>query len=124
MLGLQPGFVVALVLLAASSFVAAVTRPMRQAYLNGVIPSEQRATVLSFDSLMGSAGGVVAQPILGRVADVSGYAASYAGGGRRSRWWRCRSCCWRGASTRHRIRSTGRIDPASAEAPRPRRRRR
>ena len=53
------------------------TRPMRQAYLNGVIPSEQRATVLSFDSLMGSAGGVVAQPVLGRVADVSGYAASY-----------------------------------------------
>ena len=50
---------------------------MRQAYLNGVIPSEQRATVLSFDSLMGSAGGVVAQPVLGRVADVSGYAASY-----------------------------------------------
>ena len=56
---------------------SAVTRPMRQAFLNGVIPSEQRATVLSFDSLMGSAGGVVAQPILGRVADVSGYAASY-----------------------------------------------
>ena len=50
---------------------------MRQAFLNGVIPSEQRATVLSFDSLMGSAGGVVAQPLLGRVADVSGYAASY-----------------------------------------------
>jgi MFS family permease len=50
---------------------------MRQAFLNDVIPSEQRATVLSFDSLMGSAGGVVAQPVLGRVADVSGYAASY-----------------------------------------------
>ncbi len=42
-----------------------------------MIPSGQRATVLSFDSLMGSAGGVVAQPALGRVADVSGYAASY-----------------------------------------------
>jgi MFS family permease len=76
-LGLQPTFVVALLLLAASSFVVAITRPMRQAYLNGVIPSEQRATVLSFDSLMGSAGGVVAQPLLGRVADVSSYAASY-----------------------------------------------
>jgi MFS family permease len=50
---------------------------MRQAYMNGVIPSEQRATVLSFDSLMGSAGGVVAQPILGRVADVSSYAITY-----------------------------------------------
>lgn len=76
-LGLAPGFVVALLLLTVWSFVGAVTRPMRSAFLNGVIPSEQRATVLSFDSLMGSAGGVVAQPILGRVADVGGYAASY-----------------------------------------------
>lgn len=45
--------------------------------MNGLIPSEQRATVLSFDSLMGSAGGVVAQPVLGRVADLGGYGASY-----------------------------------------------
>jgi MFS family permease len=76
-LGLKPGFVVALALLAAWSLIGAVTRPMRSAFLNDVIPSQQRATVLSFDSLMGSAGGVVAQPILGRVADVGGYAASY-----------------------------------------------
>ncbi len=76
-LGLKPGFAVALALLAAWSLIGAVTRPMRSAFLNDVIPSEQRATVLSFDSLMGSAGGVVAQPLLGRVADVSGYAASY-----------------------------------------------
>jgi MFS family permease len=47
--------------------------PIRQTYLNGVIPSSQRATVLSFDNLMASAGGVVSQPALGRVADVSGY---------------------------------------------------
>ena len=40
----------------------------RQAYLNGLIASEHRATVLSFDALMSSAGGVVAQPALGRVA--------------------------------------------------------
>ncbi|MGH2489177.1 MAG: MFS transporter [Candidatus Limnocylindria bacterium] len=81
-LGLTPGFVVALVLLAVWSFVVAVTRPMRAAFLNGVIPSEQRATVLSFDSLMGSAGGVVIQPALGRTADLYGYGASYlvAGG--------------------------------------------
>jgi MFS family permease len=76
-LGLKPGFVVALALLALWACIGSVTRPMRSAFLNGVIPSEQRATVLSFDSLMGSAGGVVAQPILGRVADVSGYATSY-----------------------------------------------
>jgi MFS family permease len=54
-----------------------VSMPMRQAYLNGIIPSAQRATVISFDNLMGSAGGVVAQPALGRVADVAGYPASY-----------------------------------------------
>jgi len=77
LLGLHPGFLVALILLAAWTFVSAVIRPMRSALLNGVIPSEQRATVLSFDSLMGSAGGVGLQPALGRVADVGGYAASY-----------------------------------------------
>jgi hypothetical protein len=45
--------------------------------MNGCIPSEQRATVLSFASLMGSAGGVVAQPALGRVADVFSYGIAY-----------------------------------------------
>ena len=55
----------------------AVAGPLRQAFINGLIPSEQRATVLSFDNLMGSAGGVVAQPALGRVSDVYGYGAAY-----------------------------------------------
>jgi MFS family permease len=75
-MGLVTSFVLAVVLLVAWSFVSALSMPLRQAYLNGVIRSKQRATVLSFDSLMGSAGGVVAQPLLGRVADVSGYGAS------------------------------------------------
>ena len=77
LLGWTGSFVVALLLLAAWAFVFAVAMPLRSAFINGLIPSEQRATVLSFDSLMGSAGGVVAQPALGRVADVGGYAASY-----------------------------------------------
>lgn len=55
----------------------AASMPMRQAYVNGLIPSEQRATVLSFDSLMGSAGGVVTQPALGKSADVWSYSTSY-----------------------------------------------
>jgi MFS family permease len=55
---------------------AALT-PVRQAYLNALIPSNQRATVLSFDSLMGSAGAVGVQPVLGKVADVWSYPASY-----------------------------------------------
>ena len=76
-LGLTRSFPMALLLLAGWAFVFAVEAPLRQAFVNGVIPSEQRATVLSFDNLMGSAGGVVAQPVLGRVADVSGYGPSY-----------------------------------------------
>src|SRR4051794_16433970 len=51
--------------------------PIRQTYINGMIPSQQRATILSFDSMMSSTGGVWTQPVLGRVADTSGYAASY-----------------------------------------------
>ena len=77
LVGLTDSFVVALVLLAVWCMVLAIEEPMRQAFINGLIPSEQRATVLSFDSLMGSAGGVVIQPGLGRTADVFGYPASY-----------------------------------------------
>ena len=57
--------------------VFAATMPIRQAYLNGLIPSQQRATVLSFDSLMGNTGGVVIQPVLGKAADVWSYGTSY-----------------------------------------------
>jgi MFS family permease len=76
-ISLTTSFAIALVLLAIWCLTFAVQSPMRQAFVNGLIPSAQRATVLSFDNLMGSAGGVVAQPLLGRVADVNGYAASY-----------------------------------------------
>ena len=75
--GLTRSLAPALLLIAGWALVTAMAAPIRQAFVNGLIPSSQRATVLSFDSLMGSAGGVVAQPALGRVADVNGYAASY-----------------------------------------------
>jgi MFS family permease len=55
----------------------AATSPIRQTYINGMIPSRQRATILSFDSMMSSTGGVWAQPVLGRAADAWGYAPSY-----------------------------------------------
>jgi MFS family permease len=75
-LGLTGSFWVALVLLAAWAMVFAAEMPIRHAYLNDMIPSRQRATVLSFDSLMGSSGGVVIQPLLGRAADVYSYSTS------------------------------------------------
>ena len=77
LIGWTTNFAVALVLLAGWALVFAFEMPFRQAFINGLIPSEQRATVLSFDSLMGSVGGVVAQPALGRSADVLGYGPSY-----------------------------------------------
>lgn len=76
-MGLTGMFAVALALLVAWGLVGAIVEPMRRSFINGLIPSEQRATVLSFDSLMGSAGGVVIQPALGRVSDVSGYGPAY-----------------------------------------------
>jgi MFS family permease len=76
-IGLTDSFVVALVVLTLWCVIAAIEVPMQRAFLNPLIPSEQRATVLSFDSLMGSTGGVVIQPILGRTADAFGYGTSY-----------------------------------------------
>lgn len=76
-IGLTSNLVVAIGFLVVWGLMYAAALPMRQAYLNGLIHSDERATVLSFDSLMGSAGGVVTQPILGRTADVWGYSASY-----------------------------------------------
>jgi MFS family permease len=67
--------VIALVVVWALLFAA--NMPIRQAYINGMIPSKQRATILSFDSLCASSGGVWAQPALGRAADAWGYAPTY-----------------------------------------------
>ena len=77
-LGITHSFWMALVLLALWGVVGSAVTPVRQAYVNDMIPSKQRATVLSFDSLMGSSGGVVIQPLLGRGADLYGYPASLA----------------------------------------------
>ncbi|GAA5200484.1 MFS transporter [Arthrobacter gyeryongensis] len=77
-LGFTNVFWVALALLTLWAMVDSAATPVRQAYVNDMIPSKQRATVLSFDSLMGSSGGVVVQPLLGRAADVYGYSASLA----------------------------------------------
>jgi MFS family permease len=79
-MGILQNFWVVIGLIAIWSLIFAASSPIRQTYMNGMIPSRQRATILSFDSLMGSAGGVWAQPVLGRVADVWGYGPSYVVG--------------------------------------------
>jgi len=81
LIGVVENFWGVLTLIVAWGLLFAASTPIRQTYLNGLIPSRQRATILSFDSLMDSTGGVWAQPLLGRAADVWGYAPSYVLGG-------------------------------------------
>jgi MFS family permease len=76
-MGAIESFAVVIAAVVVWGLLFAATMPIRQAYQNGLIPSRQRATILSFDSMMTSSGGVWAQPALGRAADAWGYAPSY-----------------------------------------------
>ncbi len=77
LIGLTGSFIVAIALLVFWAITFAASFPVRQAYINELIPSKERATVISSDNLLGSAGAAVIQPGLGKVADVWGYPASY-----------------------------------------------
>ncbi|HYH53639.1 MAG TPA: MFS transporter [Solirubrobacterales bacterium] len=77
LIGLVENFWAVLGLIVVWGLLFAATMPIRQSYINGMIPSRQRATILSFDSMCSSAGGVWTQPALGRAADAWGYAPSY-----------------------------------------------
>lgn len=77
LMGLLANFWAVIVLVMLWGLLSAAVTPVAQAYLNGLIPSKQRATVLSFNSLFGSSGGVAIQPALGKAADVWSYPASY-----------------------------------------------
>jgi MFS family permease len=77
LIGVVESFWAVIGLIVVWGLLFAATMPIRQTYLNGLIPSRQRATILSFDSMMSSSGGVWTQPLLGRAADVWGYAPSY-----------------------------------------------
>ena len=81
LIGFTTNFWVALILISIWGLLGALLNPIRQSYLNQLIPSQQRATILSFDGLLGSTGGVFIQPILGRVTDLWGYPASFVAGG-------------------------------------------
>ena len=77
LIGLVDDFWVVVVLITLWELMSYAGLPIREAYLNGMIPSQQRATILSFDSLINSAGGIVAQPVLGKSADIWGYRVSF-----------------------------------------------
>ena len=77
LIGILDSFYAAVGLIVIWALLSAASLPIRQTYINGMIPSTERASILSFDSMMQSLGGVVIQPGLGRAADVWGYGPSY-----------------------------------------------
>lgn len=80
----EPGwapFAVAATLWVLFGVLFGVRGPIYQSYSNSLIPSAQRATVLSVDALFGDLGGTVGQPALGRFADQAGFPASFVLGG-------------------------------------------
>ena len=79
--GVVGSFWPAVVALLVATGSMGVYGPVKQAYLHGVIPSEQRATVISFDSLVGSAGGIGGQLGLGQLSRTESIAAGYVAGG-------------------------------------------
>ena len=79
--GLVDSFWMAVALYLVAMGTLGVWGPVRQAYIHQVTPSEQRATVVSFDSLVSSVGSVLGQTGLGRLAQAQGIAPGYVAGG-------------------------------------------
>ena len=79
--GLLTDFYVVVALYLLYGVAIGLAMPVKQAYLNAHIPSAQRATILSLDSMFGNLGGVIGQGAWGRMAKVRsiGMAWAYSG---------------------------------------------
>jgi MFS family permease len=80
-LGLAGSFWVALPALLLVTASIGVTSPVRQAYLHQMVPSEQRATVVSFDSMVANTGGFGGQLGLGALGEARGIGTAFVAGG-------------------------------------------
>jgi MFS family permease len=79
--GLVDSFWPALAFLLVATGALGLGAPVQQAYLHELVPSSERATVVSFASLLGSAGGIAGQLGLGYVARAQSVSAGYVTGG-------------------------------------------
>jgi len=80
-MGLTSSFWVAFPALLLVMGSTGVTGPVHSAYLHQVVPSEQRATVVSFDSMLSSVGGVGGQIGLGVLGEARSIASAFVVGG-------------------------------------------
>jgi MFS family permease len=81
LVGLVSSFWLAVGLFLISMVALGVNTPIRQAYLHALTPSEQRAAIVSFDSMVGNSGGILGQTGLGYLSQVSSIATGYVVGG-------------------------------------------
>jgi MFS family permease len=79
--GLVDSFGPAVALFLVAMGAIGVLVPVQQAYLHAVVPSAERATVVSFASLLGSAGGIGGSLGLGYLARQRSVATGYVTGG-------------------------------------------
>ncbi len=80
-MGLATSFWVALAGLLIVMGATGVTSPVRSAYLHQVVPTEQRATVVSFDSMVSSAGSIGGQIGLGALGEARSVGSAFVVGG-------------------------------------------
>lgn len=79
--GLADSFWLAVPLFLLGTLAFGIITPARQGFLHQVIPSAQRATVISFSAMVDSAGGVVGQTGLGYYSRQQGIGAGFLLGG-------------------------------------------
>jgi MFS family permease len=79
--GLLTNFYVVVSLYLLYGVAIGLAMPVKQAYLNAHIPSAQRATIISLDSMFGSSGGVIGQSLWGAVARTRSIGVAWAWSG-------------------------------------------
>jgi MFS family permease len=80
-MGMTSSFWVGLAGVLLLSVTLGVTGPVRSAYLHQVVPTEQRATVVSFDSMLSNAGSIGGQVGLGALGEARSVASAFVVGG-------------------------------------------
>lgn len=79
--GLSVSFFPAVIAFLVTMAATGVTEPVKQAFIHKLIPSGQRATIISFDSMFDNTGSTFGQIGLGYVAQQRSIAAGYLVGG-------------------------------------------
>ena len=79
--GLVGSFWLAVIFFLIAMATTGVWQPVKQAYMHQIIPSEQRATVVSFESLVGTGASVFGQVGLGRLSQTQSIPFAYVTAG-------------------------------------------